>query len=64
MIVRHTKSEAEKQEAADTKNSEGKKEKLLQEVNTMKQQLQSQVQEHRDEEQRLRKVKDQDSFLD
>lgn len=54
--IKRTKSDAERQEAADLKNSEGKKQKLTQELNALRQQLQNQVQEHRDEEQRLRKV--------
>jgi len=55
--IRRTKSEAEKQEAADLKNSEGKRTKLTQEVSQLKTQLQNLVAEHRENEQALRKKK-------
>ena len=54
--IRRTKSEAEKQEAADAKNSEGKRVKLQQEQGLLKNQLQELITEHRDSEQSLRKV--------
>jgi len=54
--IRRTKSEAEKQEAADVKNSEGKRQKLQQDVNQLKTQLQNLIAEHREREQALRKV--------
>ena len=54
--IRRTKSEAEKQEAADTKNSEGKRVKLQQETNQLKTQLQNLTAEHRESEQNLRRV--------
>ena len=54
--IRRTKSEAEKQEAADTKNSEGKRVKLQQENGQLKIQLQNLTQEHRENEQNLRRV--------
>jgi hypothetical protein len=54
--IRRTKSEAEKQETADTKNSDGKKVKLHQEMNQLKTQLQNVVLEHRESEQSLRRV--------
>ena len=55
--IRRTKSEAEKQEASDIKNSDGKKVKLQQETQQLKAQLQSLVTEHRENEQTLRKVR-------
>ena len=54
--IRRTKSEAEKQEAADLKNSEGKKGKLQQEVNQLRSQLQNLIAEHRENEHGLRSV--------
>ena len=54
--IRRTKSEAEKQEAADLKNSEGKRIKLQQEDQQLKVQLQNLITEHRDGEQGLRRV--------
>lgn len=53
---RKTKSEAEKQEAADMKNSDGKKAKLMQELNQLKTQLQNLIAEHRENETALRQV--------
>jgi len=55
--IRRTKTEAEKQEAADLKNSEGKRTKLQQESSQLKTQLQNLVAEHRENEQALRKKK-------
>lgn len=55
--IRRTKSEAEKQESADTKNSEGKKLKLQQELAQLNTQLQNHIQEHREHEQSLRRRK-------
>lgn len=55
--IRRTKSEAEKQEAADLKSSEGKRAKLQQDDVQLKTQLQNQVSEHRESEQNLRKKK-------
>ena len=54
--IRRTKSEAEKQEAADVKNSEGKKVKLSQELTQLRNQLSSLILEHRESEGDLRKV--------
>ena len=54
--IRRTKTEAEKQEAADLKNSEGKKVKLHQEVAQLRTQLQNLIAEHRESEQGLRTV--------
>ena len=56
-LIRRTKSEAEKQETADTKNSEGKKLKLQQESAQLNTQLQNHIQEHREHEQNLRRVR-------
>ncbi|CAH1802029.1 unnamed protein product [Owenia fusiformis] len=55
--IRRTKQEAEKQESADVKNSEGKKQKLTQEVNQLSTQMANLVTEHREHEQSLRKRK-------
>lgn len=55
--IRRTKSDAEKQEAADTKNSEGKRVKLQQELSQYKTQMQNLTQEHRENEQNLRRKK-------
>lgn len=49
-------NEAEKQEQADLKNSEGKKQRLMTELNQLKTQLQNAVMEHRENEQELRRV--------
>ena len=54
--IRRTKSEAEKQEAADLKNSEGKRGKLTQEINQLRSQLQNLITEHRENEHGLRTV--------
>lgn len=50
-------NEAEKQEQADLKNSEGKKQRLMTELNQLKTQLQNAVMEHRENEQELRRVR-------
>lgn len=55
--IKRTRTEAEKQEAADLKNSEGKKQKLQQDTAQLKTQLQNLVQEHRESEQVLRRKK-------
>jgi len=55
--IRRTKSEAEKQEAADLKNSEGKRGKLQQELLGLRTQMQNLVADHRVNEQDLRKKK-------
>lgn len=54
--IKRTKSEAEKQEVSDVKNSEGKKGKLQQDVTQLRTQLQALTTEHRESEQILRKV--------
>ena len=54
--IRRTKSEAEKQQAADVKNSEGKASRLQQELHSLESTLLNNVQEHRDTEGELRKV--------
>ncbi|KAK3083849.1 hypothetical protein FSP39_004080 [Pinctada imbricata] len=50
-------NEAEKQESADLKNSDGKKQRLTQELNQLKTQLQNLIMEHRENEQELRRKK-------
>lgn len=50
-------NDAEKQEQADLKNSEGKKQRLMTELNQLKTQLQNAVMEHRENEQELRRVR-------
>lgn len=54
--IKRTKTEADKQEAADSKNSEGKKDKLTAEYNELKAKLDNLTSEHREEEQNLRRV--------
>ena len=54
-IVR-LKTDADKQEAADTRNSEQKQEKSLQEITTLKTQFQQLIEDHRESEQQLRRV--------
>ena len=54
--IRRTKSEAEKQQQADTKNSEGKQSKLQTELQQLKTQLANNTSEHRESELALRKV--------
>ena len=61
--IRRVKAEAEKQEAADLKNSEGKKQKLQQETAQLKTQLQNLVAEHRENEQEHRLVSQGSSFV-
>lgn len=53
----HVKNEADKQESADTKNSEGKRQRYQQEINQLKTQLQNHILEHRENEQKLRRDK-------
>ncbi|XP_067681005.1 dynein regulatory complex protein 10-like [Haliotis asinina] len=55
--IRRVKTEAEKQEAADMKNSDGKRQKLQQEINQLRTQLQNLTMEHRESEQELRRRK-------
>ena len=55
--IKRTKSEAEKQEAADVKNSEGKRGKLQQEISQLRTQMQGLTSEHRESEQTLRKAR-------
>lgn len=55
--IRRTKTEAEKQEAADVKNSEGKRVKLQQDLNQFKNQLSTLITEHRESEGDLRRKK-------
>lgn len=55
--IKRMKTEAEKQEAADSKNSEGKKQKLISELSELKAKLDNLTSEHREEEQTLRKVR-------
>lgn len=55
--VRRTKIEAEKQENADIKNSEGKKQKLLHEIAQLKAQVTTITAEHRESEVTMRKRK-------
>lgn len=55
--IKRTRTEAEKQEAADSKNSEGKKEKLTAELNELKAKQDNLTSEHREVEQNLRQVR-------
>lgn len=55
--IRRTKSEADKQQQADTKNSEGKQAKLQTEFQALKTQLANNTAEHRESELALRKRK-------
>lgn len=55
--IRRVNAEADKQKAADKKNSEGRKQRLHQEVTQLQTQLQNLVTEHRENEQELRKKK-------
>ena len=57
--IRRTKTEAEKQEVADLKIAEGKRQKLQQDLAQMKTQLQNLTAEHRESEQVLRTVSGQ-----
>ncbi|KAL3858482.1 hypothetical protein ACJMK2_013071 [Sinanodonta woodiana] len=54
---RRVQSEAAKQEEADIKNSEGRKQRLQQELVQLKTQQQNLIVEHRENEQELRKTK-------
>ena len=54
--IRRTKSESEKQQQADTKNSEGKQGKLQADLQALKTQLATNTTEHRESELALRKV--------
>ncbi|CAF1083008.1 unnamed protein product, partial [Brachionus calyciflorus] len=56
-LVKRTKVDAEQQEASEGKASEGRKSKLQQELNQLRQQFQNLVLEHREQEQILRKEK-------
>ncbi|CAD5121092.1 DgyrCDS9632 [Dimorphilus gyrociliatus] len=55
--IKQVKSDADKQELADKKNSEGRQGKLAQEVAALKQQYQNELQEHRSIEADLRNKK-------
>jgi len=55
--IRRTKSEAEKQESSDAKQSDAKKTKLNGDINQLKTQLQNLITEHREKESELRKRK-------
>ncbi|XP_045171945.2 dynein regulatory complex protein 10-like [Mercenaria mercenaria] len=55
--IRRVNAEADKQKAADKKNSEGRKQRLQQEVTQLQTQQQNLVTEHRENEQELRKKK-------
>ena len=54
--IRRVKLEAEKQENTDKKNSEGRKQRLQQEITQLNTQLQSLTLENRESEQELRRV--------
>ena len=56
-LIRRTKTDADKQEAADMKNSEGKQAKLQTETNTHRTELQTLVEENREREQQMRLVR-------
>lgn len=56
-LVKRTKTDAEQQEGSETKASDGRKAKLQQELNQLRQQFQTLVLEHREQEQQLRKEK-------
>ncbi|OWF42252.1 IQ domain-containing protein D-like [Mizuhopecten yessoensis] len=55
--MKRVQTEAEKQEAADIKTSDGKKQRLLQELQQLKTQNQNLITEHRESEQDLRRKK-------
>lgn len=55
--IRRVNAEADKQKASDKKNSEGRKQRLQQEVTQLQTQHQNLVTEHRENEQELRKKK-------
>lgn len=54
--IRRVKLEAEKQENTDKKNSDGRKQRLQQEITQLNTQLQSLTLENRESEQELRRV--------
>lgn len=56
-LVKRTKTDAEQQEGSETKASDGRKAKLQQELNQLRQQFQTLSLEHREQEQQLRKEK-------
>ena len=56
-LVKRTKTDAEQQESSETKASDGRKAKLQQELNQLRQQFQTLVLEHREQEQQLRREK-------
>lgn len=56
-LVKRTKTDAEQQESSETKASDGRKAKLQQELNQSRQQFQTLVLEHREQEQQLRREK-------
>ena len=60
--IRRVRADAEKQEAADEKNSDGKRQKLQTEVAQLRSQLQNATLEHRESEQELRRVSSLLSF--
>jgi len=53
--IRRTKTEADKQQAADVRGSEGKQLKLTTEIEQLKDQFTRMLTEHRENEQHLRK---------
>lgn len=55
--IRRTKTEADKQQAADIRGSEGKQQKLSTEIEQLKDQFTRMLTEHRENEQHLRKRK-------
>ncbi|XP_033730341.1 dynein regulatory complex protein 10-like [Pecten maximus] len=55
--MKRVQTEAEKQEASDIKTSDGKKQRLLQELQQLKTQNQNMITEHRESEQDLRRKK-------
>lgn len=56
-LVKRTKTDAEQQESSETKASDGRKAKLQQELGQLRQQFQTLVLEHREQEQQLRREK-------
>lgn len=55
--IRRTKTEADKQQSADTRGSEGKQSKFTAEIEQLKDQFTRMLTEHREDEQHLRKRK-------
>eukprot|EP00916_Digyalum_oweni_P002511 GHVL01004613.1.p1 GENE.GHVL01004613.1~~GHVL01004613.1.p1 ORF type:complete len:481 (-),score=59.73 GHVL01004613.1:229-1671(-) len=55
--IRRIRADAEKQESADAKNSDGKRQKLQTEVGQLRSQLQNATMEHRESESELRRKK-------